>query len=243
MTSDVDHFYNLLRSLKQSCCRRLGLDDWTEVKLCNCSGMMPYWQDCQRGIYLFFDENEVRADGEELRVVMVGAHAVKKTGGKATLWERLKQHRGIIRTGGGYHRKSVFRLLVGEAMNNLTDPEKRVATWGKVDMGVREDEHRLEMKVSNYIRNLPFVFMRVDPESDGREHIHENDRMYLKQNIIALLSNINRGEGGDMPSSEWLGNHSGREKVRASGLWNNEWVDKDYNPIFLEIFEHYLRKM
>jgi hypothetical protein len=65
----------------------------------------------------------------------------------------------------------------------------------------------------------------------------------LKQNIIALLSNINREKRGDMPSSEWLGNHSGREKVRASGLWNNEWVDKDYNPIFLEIFEHYLRKM
>jgi hypothetical protein len=208
--------------------------------------MLSCWQECKRGIYLFFDENETRTDGEEPRVVRVGAHAVKRTGGKATLWERLKQHRGIIRTGGGYHRKSIFRLLVGEAMNNLADPEKRVATWGKADMGVREDEHRLEMKVSDYIRGLPFVFMRVDPESDGREHIHENDRMYLEQNIIAIiamLSNINRAERGDMPSHEWLGNHSGRGKVQASGLWNNEWVDKDYNPIFFEIFEHYLRRM
>lgn len=243
MTSDVDHFYQLLLSLKQACCRRLGLSDWTEIKLCNYSGMMSCWQVCKRGIYLFFDENELRTGSNEPRIVRVGAHAVKKVGGKATLWERLKQHRGIIRTGGGYHRKSVFRLLVGEAINILNDPEEKVATWGKTDMGVREDEHRLEMRVSEYIRGLPFVFMRVDPESDGREHIYENDRMYLEQNIIALLSNINRGDGGDKPSPNWLGNHSGREKVRTSGLWNNEYVDNEYNPIFIEVFEYYLRGM
>jgi len=243
MASDVDRFYNLLDSLKQKCRQRMGMADWKEIKLGVCSGSMPFWQECKRGVYLFFDANETRASSDELRVVRVGTHAVKKGLRKSTLWERLKQHRGLVRDGGGYHRKSVFRLLVGDAMNNQVGDENRVLTWGKNDVGVREDEHRLEINVSDYIRNLPFIVLRVDPETDSLDHIYENDRSYLEMNMIGLLSNINRKNKADRQSDIWLGNFSSHREVKESGLWNIKGVERDYDPRFLEVFEHYLKEM
>jgi len=37
-----------------------------------------------------------------------------------TLWARLSQHRGSAKSGGGNHRCSIFRLLVGRALECAT---------------------------------------------------------------------------------------------------------------------------
>jgi hypothetical protein len=69
------------------------------------------------GVYFFFEDGEVRANGS-LRVVRVGTHALTATS-KATLWGRLRQHRGQVggrSPGGGNHRASVFRRHVGAAL-------------------------------------------------------------------------------------------------------------------------------
>lgn len=52
--------------------------------------------------------------------------------------------------------------------------------------------------------------------------------------VIALLSNFGK-ESIDPPSTAWLGSYSGRERVRTSGLWNNDHVEKQYDPAFLDV--------
>ncbi len=74
--------------------------------------------DCPAGgVYFFFEDGEVRGDGSS-RVVRVGTHALTATS-KATLWGRLRQHRGHLAgrdPGSGNHRASVFRRHVGAAL-------------------------------------------------------------------------------------------------------------------------------
>ena len=69
-----------------------------------------------RGIYFFMEEGERRTDtGTGLRIVRVGTHALK-AGSRTTLWHRLSQHKGQEKSGGGNHRGSIFRLLVGSTL-------------------------------------------------------------------------------------------------------------------------------
>src|ERR1041384_3485601 len=80
------------------------------------------------GVYFFFDPAEPRTDsGAGPRIVRVGTHALTATS-KATLWKRLAQHRGTANRGGGNHRGSIFRLLVGECLLRRDGP--LVPTWG-----------------------------------------------------------------------------------------------------------------
>lgn len=81
--------------------------------LAGCSGRM-IWP--QRGLYFFREPGESRSDtGEGPRIVRVGTHALK-TGSGTNLWTRLGQHKGQLITGGGNHRGSIFRLIVGAAL-------------------------------------------------------------------------------------------------------------------------------
>ena len=57
----------------------------------------------------------------------------------------------------------------------------------------------------------------------------------IERNAIALLSGY-REPAPDPPSSDWLGHLSDRERVRSSGLWNNNHVDEDYDSSFLDVF-------
>jgi hypothetical protein len=102
----ADRFYQVLSQLAQVLPgpRRLrerhGSDDWP-----------------RQGVYFFFEPGEVRADGSDC-VVRVSTHALTATS-QATLWGRLRQHRGHLaglHPGGSNHRASVFRRHVGAAL-------------------------------------------------------------------------------------------------------------------------------
>jgi hypothetical protein len=68
-----------------------------------------------RGVYFFFEPGEVRREsGEGFRITRVGTHALGD-GSRSSLRQRLGQHRGG-NSGGGNHRGSIFRLLVGQAL-------------------------------------------------------------------------------------------------------------------------------
>lgn len=54
--------------------------------------------------------------------------------------------------------------------------------------------------------------------------------------MIALTSGI-IGPAADPPSSSWLGLYSGRERVRRSGLWNQQHVDELYAPGFSDVLK------
>lgn len=196
-----------------------------ERRLADCSGRMN-WP--RRGVYFFRAEGESRSDtGNGPRIVRVGTHALK-SGSGTKLWTRLSQHKGQRRTGGGNHRGSIFRSIVGAAIARKHAYD--FPTWGDgitAESAVRKNELALEREVSALIGNMPFLCLTIDDDA-GPESL----RGYVERNAIALLSNYQR-PALDPPSKEWLGHHSDRERVRASGLWNQNHVVEACAPEFL----------
>ena len=152
---NLKKFYTLLDALED---RMAGMR-----RLSDCSGRTP-WP--KRGVYFFLESGEVRTDsGTGPRVVRVGTHALKD-GSSTTLWNRLSQHRGQKRSGGGNHRGSIFRLVVGTAVmerDGLDYP-----TWDNrrstASHDVRESEKTLERAVSKVIGDMPFLWLAVVDE-------------------------------------------------------------------------------
>ena len=70
----------------------------------------------------------------------------------------------------------------------------------------------------------------------------ESLRGYIERNAIALLSNFDK-EPLDPPSNGWLGHSCNRERVRKSGLWNQEHVKEAYDPAFLSHFDRLISEM
>ncbi len=226
----LDHlkrFYLLLGTLED----RLG----GARRLTDCSGRMQ-WP--KRGVYFFMESGENRADsGTGSRLVRVGTHALKPGSG-TTLWNRLSQHKGQVRSGGGNHRGSIFRLIVGTALIDRDGIE--CSTWdnrrGTAPPEARQCEQPLEMAVSNVIGEMPFLWLGVD-DAPGPASL----RGYIERNAIALLSNYDK-RPIDPPSRSWLGCHCNRERVRDSGLWNSNHVDEPYDPGFLDTLADLIRQ-
>jgi hypothetical protein len=195
--------------------------------LSSCGGRL-LWP--QRGVYFFMEEGEERSNsGSGPRIVRVGTHALK-AGSSTTLWIRLSQHKGQEKSGRGNHRGSIFRLIVGTALN----ADETCPTWGQgntADKNVRAAEAALEERVSRVIGAMRFTWIAIDDQPGPASM-----RGYIERNAIALLSNYGKPPI-DPPSPGWLGHKCNREKVRASGLWNQNHVDEPYDPAFLTTFE------
>lgn len=194
-----------------------------------------------RGVYFFFEPGEVRSDtGFGQRVVRVGTHGLK-AGSSSTLRGRLAQHRGQVGNGGGNHRGSIFRLLVGASLMRLErDRTMPSESWGKGSNApalVRAEEQGIERDVSRIIGAMPFLWLAVD-DDPGPESL----RGVIERNAIALLSNRGRAPI-DPPSVAWLGHECNRERVRSSGLWNSNHVDDDYDPAFLDTLQTCIDRM
>lgn len=102
--------------------------------------------------------------------------------------------------------------------------------WGEGSSAGRDRrlaELELERRVSDYIRNLPFLWVNIDDEPGP-----ESDRAYIERNTIALASNYGK-QSIDTRSGDWLGHASPSEKIRGSGLWNVDHVGEDYDQAFL----------
>ncbi|MBE2278591.1 MAG: hypothetical protein IAE87_20130 [Rhodobacteraceae bacterium] len=224
-TSDLLSFYGLMDELAA----RTG----GRRQLAECSGRM-IWPE--RGIYFFFEPGEMH--GRQPRVVRVGTHALTATS-STTLWKRLSQHRGTISPVGGNHRGSIFRLLVGEALMRR-DPDLAVQSWDaeRPSNGAeRVAEKQHEARVSGYLGQTRILCLPInDPPGAG------SLRGVIERNSIALLSNYLTPSGIE-PSQGWLGQYSGREKVRKSGLWNNRHVDETHDPAFLAVFERLIERI
>ena len=165
--------------------------------------------------------------GTGLRTVRVGTHALKATS-RTKLWSRLSQHKGQRGTGGGNHRGSIFRLIVGASL--IRRYSYNFPTWGKGNTAkadVRRCELKLEQEVSSFIGDMSFLWLSIDDDA-GPTSL----RGHIERNAIALLSNYGKSPL-DPPSVTWLGRYSDREKVRDSGLWNSNHVGEMYDPAFL----------
>jgi hypothetical protein len=230
--ADLGRLYAVLESLEQALAGKRTLSE--------CNGRMT-WP--ARGVYFLFEPGQMRSDtGAGPRIVRVGTHGLK-SGSTASLWQRLSQHRGIATTGWGNHRGSIFRLLIGSAIMNRdqmvepsswgigADPGAAAPSLGMTREEVLHAERPLEAMVSEHIRRMPFLWLAVDDVAGP-----QSQRGFIERNAIALLSNYHRS-AIDQPSRDWLGNHCNRERVRLSGLWNNNHVDDVYDPGFLDLME------
>ena len=225
--SDLGTFYSHLLKLQD------GLGG--HRALATCTGLLS-WPP--RGVYFFMEPGENRSDtGTGLRIVRVGTHAL--TDGAGTkLWTRLSQHRGQATTGGGNHRGSIFRLLVGTALigkNHYDCP-----TWdhgNHAPPDVRAAEQDLEREVSAVIGRMPFLWLAIDDAPSA-----QSLRGYLERNSIALLSNFDK-DRLDPPSADWLGHYCSRERVRKSGLWNSNHVHEAYDENFLAVLAQLIDEM
>lgn len=225
---DLDTLYSLLNDLEAT----VG----PKRKLGDCHGRME-WPD--RGLYFFFHPNETRESSEQLRLTRIGTHAVS-TGSSTTLWDRLRTHRGAKRgtyEDGGNHRGSVFRKRIGETIIEREGLHEDYPEWGVGSSAARElrlQELEMERRVSEYIRELPFLWVDVDDEPGP-----ESNRAYLERNAIALVSNYGT-DSIDPRSDGWLGQHSPVAEIGDSGLWNINHVEENYEPEFLDTLSAYI---
>src|SRR5690606_761635 len=96
---------------------------------------------------------------------------------------------------------------------------------------IRQDERPLECEVSRTLGAMSFLWLPVEDEPGPR-----SKRGYVERNAIALLSNFGK-ESIDPPSISWLGHYCNRHRVKASGLWNANHVEEDYDRKFLDDVE------
>ena len=185
------------------------------------------------GVYFFFEPGEARRSGCSDRVVRIGTHGVSQ-GSRATLWNRLRTHRGTG-DGLGNHRSSIFRFHVGAALA-ARNPAMAVPSWGTGQFAppeVRQKEADLERAVSAHMGTMSVLWLSVTDAA-----CPSSDRAYLERNLIGLLV----GQTGplDHPSLQWLGLCSPSSRIRQSGLWNLDFLGYDYSPIFLSVLRQYV---
>ena len=217
--SDINRLYELLGELARTHPRRF---------LSECSGH-DAWP--LRGVYFFYENDECRSDSGDDRIVRVGTHALK-TGSKTTLWNRLSQHKGQVKSGGGNHRGSIFRKLVGHAL--LVQNQQPCDSWGKgssASRDTRASELLIEQLVTGTLGRMQVLYLPIEDEARP-----SSLRGLIERNAIALLSNYHK-QPIDAPSKGWLGYLCTREKVRESGLWNQRHVDETHDPAFLDTLE------
>jgi hypothetical protein len=109
-----------------------------------------------------------------------------------------------------------------------------VPTWGQGNTAkgeIRKGEELMERQVSGIIRKMPFLWLAVNDDP-----CRGSLRGCIERNAIALLSNYKKPPL-DPASPGWLGHRCDREKVRGSGLWNQDHVDEEYDPAFLDVLE------
>ncbi|NPT62945.1 hypothetical protein GS910_01545 [Paraburkholderia sp. RL16-012-BIC-B] len=194
----------------------------------------------QRGVYFFREAGEMllpSATGAAAlpRITRVGTHAVS-AGSKSTLRARLRAHLGA-KSGRGSHRSSIFRLHVGNALLGME--AQTLATWGVGSIApkaltnsddAKAAEAAIERRVSMLIGAMPVLWINV-PDDAGPA----SERAVIERGAIALLSNSLAPLVA--PSIGWLGRHSIREEIRASGLWNLRHVEEHSDLAFLDVLE------
>lgn len=125
-------------------------------------------------------------------------------------------------------------MRVGEAIIERDNLHDKYPHWGEgssANRGIRDKEYEMEKQISKYIRDLPFLWVKVDDEPGPN-----SERSFLEKNSIALLSNYGK-KSIDPRDEEWLGKHSPKKEIKKSGLWNVAHVGKNYNSSFLKVLE------
>lgn len=159
----------------------------------------------KNGIYIIFENGEKYKNLD--RIVRVGTHT-----GNNQLRSRLNQH--FIKEN---KNRSIFRKNIGRCfLNKENHPYLRlweldITSRAEKDKNLKlldlDFEKKIEQRISNYVQtNLSFCVFQIDTKED---------RLFWESKIVSTLA-----KATDIKSSEnWLGNHSTKDKIKLSGLW------------------------
>ena len=161
------------------------------------------------GLYFFYEEGELCNHGPKGRIVRVGNHPRSQGG----LVRRLKLHYS------GNKNSSVFRKFLGGALLRRANPNDPCLApapgkghWERQDEKACPRCRPTEALASALLReHFSFRCVRI-PDM--------NERNELEARLVATLAACRVCQ----PSSSWLGQYAYSAKVRASGLWNSQYV-------------------
>ncbi len=165
------------------------------------------------GIYILFESGET-AHGAN-RIVRIGTHNSENN-----LPSRLKEHFLNENKDRSIFRKNIGRCILNKQNDDfldkweldLTTKANRERHGNSIDF---QKQSAIEKLVSEYIRDkIYFVIFRVD---------NKDERLRLESKIISTVSWC----GGCQPSINWLGRFSPKEKIRTSGLWQEQGLFKE----------------
>jgi hypothetical protein len=157
------------------------------------------------GIYVLFEKGETAHGGD--RIVRVGTHT-----GEGQLQSRLRQHFIAENKDRSIFRKNIGRCLLNrESDPFLDDWELDLTTRNAKDKHAAaidpDKQAAVERNVTKRIQeNFSFVVFEVK---------EKEKRLGLESRIISTVSLCDEC----LPSKNWLGLSSPKEKIRDSGLW------------------------
>lgn len=190
------------------------------------------------GVYVMFEEGE-KYHGYP-RITRVGTHQADKKsspdipGKRQSVWDRMMQHYGRVRSLLGNKDGSIFRKKNGIAMLNKdkdpyigawlfdrTEPKKRAkydSDKTKIPFN-KQKQDKIETKVSEYIRNkISFVIIPIN----NRQKRHDYE--YGLISAICQASDF-------VPSDNWLGNFQDEK----TSMWVSNGITDD--PLTNQEFE------
>lgn len=205
------------------------------------------WEWPKRGVYVFFDsETDIAAMTPGRWYVTRIGTVGDCVGSSQTLWNRLRAHRGNTQgkyEGGGNHRGSVFRRHIGEALIQKEALEEEYPHWGMPHSQLpsevetttlREQEHPLEQRVSERIRQMPFLVVNIPGEpGPGCERVN------IERNLISLVAQ-HRLRNPVLKQGETLRTHSPTPEIAQSDLWNVDHVNELYSQSVVDRFRQYI---
>lgn len=162
------------------------------------------------GIYIKFENGEKHNDFD--RIVRIGTDT-----GENNLKKRLIEHFVTENKNRSIFRKNIGRAMLNKANNpylkfweldttSKADKEKNLKF---IDM---DFEIQTEKEISSYIKtNFSFCVFNVDTKEQ---------RLFWESKLIATLAFQTK------PSKYWLGNFSTKDKIRESGLWQVQGLNK-----------------
>lgn len=177
------------------------------------------------GIYVLFEEGELAHGGD--RIVRIGTHT-----GNNRLRSRLKEH--FIKEN---KDRSIFRKNIGRALLNMRK-DSYIGGW-ELDLTTRKNKDKYfklvdqayQSKIENEVTKIiqkKFSFAVLE-ESDKK------NRLLLKSRIVSEVSKCAECKA----SPNWIGKHSTKDKIRESGLWQeNELYKKGFTQDEFEQFNN-----
>ncbi len=166
---------------------------------------MGYDSIPKNGIYIMFEKGEM-AHGAD-RIVRIGSHT-----GDDQLRSRLFQH-----FENENKNRSIFRKNIGRCILNINN-SPYLSVW-ELDTTSKKNKEQysllidkvlekdLERQISDYIQtNISFCILDVSSKID---------RNYFETRLIGTVSSCSEC----LPSENWIGRYSPKDKIIESGLW------------------------